>query len=101
MNSLSRIIRYIFMAILVGGIVSLLRSRARSFGRLTARGRPPAARRPVHLFRDPHCGTFVSPEVSIQATQAGRVQHFCSEQCRDRYLNQAAGSTRRAAGAPR
>jgi YHS domain-containing protein len=98
-NSLSRIIRYLFVAILVGGILSLLRSRPRSFARQGSR-RPRVARRPVHLFRDPHCGTFVSPEVSIQATQAGRVEHFCSEQCRDRYLSserQAAGATRQQA----
>ena len=82
-NSLSRIILYIFTAILLGGIISLLRSRARSFGPRAA-GRP--APGPLPLFRDPICGTFVSPEVSIRIERAGQVEHFCSEQCRDRYL---------------
>jgi hypothetical protein len=89
-NSLNRIIRTIFSAILLSGIVSLLRLSVQSLkpapgGRLST---PPG---PLPLFRDPSCGTFVSPEISIRAVRAGRVEHFCSEQCRDRYLNQAAG----------
>jgi YHS domain-containing protein len=84
-NSLSRIILALFSAILLGGIVSLLRFSWRSFAPASA-GRPPAPRGPVPLFRDPSCGTFVSPEISIRSTQAGQTHHFCSEQCRDRYL---------------
>ena len=84
-NSLSRIIRTIFSAILLGGIVSLLRFSAPSFEPAST-GRAPSPLGPVPLFRDPCCGTFVSPEVSVRAMRAGRVEHFCSEQCRDRYL---------------
>jgi YHS domain-containing protein len=85
-NSLSRIIRAIFSAILLGGIVSLFRFSASSFrplpgGRLS----PPPG--PLPLFRDPSCGTFVSPQISFRAAREGRIEHFCSEQCRDRFLN--------------
>jgi YHS domain-containing protein len=87
-NSLSRIVRYIFWGILLGGIVSLLRLRAPSSAYRVA-GAPSNSRsrfRPTPLFRDPACGTFVSPEISVAVTRAGQEIHFCSEQCRDRYL---------------
>ncbi|MBI3669689.1 MAG: hypothetical protein HY237_07920 [Acidobacteria bacterium] len=45
---------------------------------------PPQAAKP--LFRDPWCGTFVSPEISHSLEQAGQVLHFCSAECRERYL---------------
>jgi YHS domain-containing protein len=85
-NSLSRIISFIFWAILLGGIISLLRQRARSSARRAANARPSSPPKPVSLHRDPYCGTYVSPEVSIRATQAGQELHFCSAECRDRYL---------------
>jgi len=85
-NSLSRIILFIFWAILLGGIVSLLRRRVRSSARRAVDARPPSPPKPVTLYRDPYCGTHVSPEVSFRATQAGQELHFCSAECRDRYL---------------
>jgi YHS domain-containing protein len=94
-NSLSRIILFIFWAILLVGIVSLLRGRLRSSARRAANARPASPPKPVTLLRDPYCGTHVSPEVSVRATQAGRELHFCSAECRDRYLR----SERQAAGA--
>jgi YHS domain-containing protein len=84
-NSLSRIILAIFTAILVGGIVSLLRLALPALAPAWGRRRS-SPRGPLPLFRDPSCGTFVSPEISVRAEWAGRVEHFCSEQCRDRYL---------------
>jgi YHS domain-containing protein len=84
-NSLNRIIRYIFSAILLSGILLLLRFRVVFFQ--PAARRPVPAPGPVPLFRDPICGTFVSPEISLSARQSGDVQHFCSEQCRRRYLS--------------
>jgi YHS domain-containing protein len=91
-NSLSRFIRFILWAILLGGIVSLLRRRARSSAR-----RAPDARtaKPAPLYRDPFCGTYISPEISFPASHAGQMLHFCSAECRDRYLR----SERQAAGA--
>jgi YHS domain-containing protein len=84
-NSLSRIIRTLFSAILLGGIVSLLRFGVQSFAPAAPR-RLPTPPGPIPLFRDPSCGTFVSPQVSFRAARAGRIEHFCSEQCRDRFL---------------
>jgi hypothetical protein len=94
-NSLSRIILFILWAILLGGVFSLLRRRARSSARRTANARPASPPHPVTLYRDPYCGTHVSPEISVRATQGGQELHFCSAECRDRYLR----SQRQAAGA--
>jgi hypothetical protein len=94
-NSLSRILRFLLWAIFLGAIFSLLRQRVRLAGRGSARPRRSLRREPLTLHRDPYCGTHVSPEVSVRITHAGRELHFCSAECRDRYLR----SDRQAAGA--
>jgi YHS domain-containing protein len=94
-DSLSRIFRYIFWVILLGGIVSLLRSSAPSSARPDVDAEPLSPLRPMPLFRDPICGTYVSAEISLRAASAGQDVHFCSQECRDRYLR----SERQAASA--
>jgi len=94
-NSLSRFIRFILWAILLGGIVSLLRRRARLSARRAPDASPSPPAKPAPLYRDPICGTYISPEISFPASHAGQVLHFCSAECRDRYLR----SERQAAGA--
>ncbi|HWP84949.1 MAG TPA: hypothetical protein VNN17_07155 [Terriglobia bacterium] len=37
------------------------------------------------LKQDPHCGTYVSPEISYKSSQGGAELHFCSAQCRGEY----------------
>jgi len=54
-----------------------------------------AARKAIPLYRDPFCGTHISPEISFPLEQAGQVLHFCSAECRARYVQ----SSRRAASA--
>jgi YHS domain-containing protein len=56
---------------------------------------PEVPRAPVSLHRDPLCGTYVSPEISFPLEQPGQVLHFCSEECRTRYVR----SSKRAASA--
>ncbi len=38
------------------------------------------------MLRDPHCGTYVASELAIPAITGGQTLHFCSQQCRDLYL---------------
>jgi hypothetical protein len=45
----------------------------------------PIVAKPIPLHRDPWCGTYVSPEISVRWQQAGRIEHFCSSECLDRY----------------
>ncbi|HEV2387537.1 MAG TPA: hypothetical protein VGS20_09800 [Candidatus Acidoferrales bacterium] len=45
---------------------------------------PPAAMKSLH--RDPLCGTYVAEDISCRLDEAGSTLHFCSEQCRMRYI---------------
>jgi YHS domain-containing protein len=47
---------------------------------------PAGGPRVVHqgaLRRDPVCGAFVDPVVSLRTERHGVVEYFCSERCRD------------------
>ena len=37
------------------------------------------------LQQDPVCGTYVASESSLKRIVRGKVIHFCSPECRDRY----------------
>ena len=38
------------------------------------------------LKKDPSCGTYISAATSIKETVAGQTVHFCSKECRDKYV---------------
>jgi YHS domain-containing protein len=38
------------------------------------------------LKKDPVCGTYISAASSIKQTVAGETVHFCSQDCRDKYV---------------
>jgi YHS domain-containing protein len=38
------------------------------------------------LKKDPVCGTYIAAAGSIKETVAGQTIHFCSAQCRDKYV---------------
>jgi YHS domain-containing protein len=38
------------------------------------------------LKKDPVCGTYISAASSIKQTVAGQTVHFCSQDCRDKYV---------------
>jgi len=40
-----------------------------------------------NLVRDPICGTYVEKESSISVRDGEHVEHFCSHDCRDKYIN--------------
>ena len=37
------------------------------------------------LHQDPVCGTYVAAETSLKRVINGKIVHFCSAECRDRY----------------
>jgi YHS domain-containing protein len=52
--------------------------------------RPPAGATPgpsgaTMLQQDPVCGTYVAVDTSLKRIVNGRVFHFCSDTCRDRF----------------
>lgn len=38
------------------------------------------------MVKDPECGTWVSVDNSISVRDGDKVYHFCSYECRDKYL---------------
>ncbi len=88
---LARIIRFLFWFVILSWAVWLVRRLFRAGAAPSAQ--PPAPRGGVKLYRDPVCGTHVSPEISFSLEDAGQVVHFCSAECRERYRT----SERRAA----
>ncbi len=38
------------------------------------------------LKKDPSCGTYISAATSIKETVGGQTVHFCSKECRDKYV---------------
>jgi YHS domain-containing protein len=69
----------------MGGIVSLLRV-AQAAVQQRASVAAASAARSLPLYRDPLCGIHVSPQISFQAAHQGVVAHFCSAECREKYL---------------
>ena len=41
---------------------------------------------PRELKKDPQCGTYVSPELSIRAQFRGEELHFCSRACEQKFF---------------
>ena len=84
-------VEFLFPLLLFLLLRSVLRSVLQGF-----RGAPQRAQRfersapPVsaggELKKDPVCGTYVSTSASITRTVGGQVVHFCSKECRDKYL---------------
>ncbi len=38
------------------------------------------------LKKDPACGTYIAAATSIKETVGGQTFHFCSQECRDKYV---------------
>ncbi len=51
-------------------------------------GARPAPQVPLsgELKKDPVCGTYISAATSIKEKVGGETLHFCSAQCRDKYV---------------
>ncbi len=39
------------------------------------------------MVQDPVCGIYISSRGSVTAIKNGKTIHFCSEECRQRFLN--------------
>jgi YHS domain-containing protein len=48
--------------------------------------RSPSGMPPRELVKDPQCGTYVSPDVSIRTRFHGQELHFCSHECEQQFL---------------
>ena len=50
--------------------------------------RPSQAQVPLsgELKKDPVCGTYIATATSIKESVGGQTFHFCSKECRDKYV---------------
>ena len=87
---LSFLARLILFAIAISVIRSVISFVQRAF---TSGRTPTTVRRPggapgtaaTMLQQDPVCGTYVAVDSSLKRVVNGRVLHFCSPECRDKY----------------
>jgi YHS domain-containing protein len=87
-------IRAIIELLLVIVVVTVLRGVVGIIGKALSGAANP--NRPQHsseqvplsgeLKKDPACGTYISAATSIKETVGGQTFHFCSKQCRDKYV---------------
>lgn len=97
MNSLTRVFRAVLWGVVTTGLLSFLQQMSASDARQMTYGPEPGKFSPaIRLFRDPSCGTYVSPEISFKLEKSGRITHFCSAECRERYLRLTVAHTARA-----
>jgi YHS domain-containing protein len=72
----------------VQALVRAFRGQAKRHVRRTP---PPSAAAPGEpseatlLHQDPVCGTYVAAGSSLRKISGGKVYHFCSEECRNRF----------------
>jgi len=90
MEILARILRFLFWVVVLSWSISLLK-RLFSGPRQGDRQQNDALQPTTELVgrrlvRDPVCGTHVAEELAIAARTGNEVVHFCSTECRDRYL---------------
>jgi len=87
---LSFLFRLILFAVAISVVRSVIGFVQRAF---TGNRTTPVVRGPVGtpgaaatmLQQDPVCGTYVAVDSSLKRVVNGRVLHFCSPECRDKY----------------
>ena len=83
------LIRIVLPILLFTFVRALVRSILQGFKTAatpqTTSGSPPPIQAGGELKKDPVCGTYVSSAVAITRTIDGRLLHFCSKECRDKY----------------
>ena len=92
MGFLGRIFRFLFWTLLLSWGVWLLKhlfnsqiQASQSDEGDAEKAGVPAGRR---LVRDPQCGMHIAEELAIPVRMENELIHFCSPECRDRYLHE-------------
>ena len=90
MAFLARLLRFLFWVVLLTWGVSLLRRFLSQFGSTQPRSPRdfdvPNDTVTQRLVRDPVCGMHIAPGLALSVKNAGQAVHFCSPECRDKYL---------------
>ena len=80
--------RFLILAILYTLVRSIFRNIVKGFRSAAPpdpQRQPPSVQAGGELKKDPVCGVYVSPAVSLMRIVKGETYYFCSPECRDRY----------------
>ena len=79
--------RILVYALLAWIAYFILKNIGRTFFAGSApKDRAPGAASDAELIRDPQCGAYFMKTKGVKGVVDGKVIHFCSEQCYERYL---------------
>jgi YHS domain-containing protein len=84
---LARLILFVIAISVIRSVISFVQ-RAFTAGRTSPTVRGPGGapgNAATMLQQDPVCGTYVAVDSSLKRVVNGRVLHFCSAECRDKY----------------
>lgn len=83
------LVRAILFVIALSAIRSVIAAVQRALGmgvpRPPVRAAPSRSSGATMLQQDPVCGTYVAVDSSLKRVVKGKVIHFCSPECRDKY----------------
>jgi hypothetical protein len=90
MTFIARILRYVFWVLVVSWAVSMLRRIVGNMARASPTAHPdidvPNDAVSRKLVRDPVCGMHLAESVAIPFREGRDLLHFCSMDCREKYL---------------
>jgi YHS domain-containing protein len=90
MTFIVRMLRYVFWVLVASWAVSILRRLVRNMAGAALNAHPDievpndTVARP--LVRDPVCGMHLAESLAIPLREGGELVHFCSMDCREKYL---------------
>ena len=80
-------IRLLLFALLGFLAYTLFTALLRSLPGRGSTGAPPEkTKKGEDMVQDPQCGTFVPRGEALEKTIRGTTYHFCSKECRDRFI---------------
>jgi YHS domain-containing protein len=92
MGFIVRMLRYLFWVAVASWAVALLRRLVNHMGQAKSTTPPyvdvPSDAVSQKLVRDPVCGMHIAEGRSLAVRQDSEVLHFCSAECRDKYLSE-------------
>ncbi len=92
MGWLIRLVLFLLILTLVRSLVAKLFSLKGTQGRpRPSQQRKPKTKRTIegHMVKDPQCGIYVATDLAVTARSKDQTLHFCSEDCRDKFLQAA------------
>ncbi len=81
--------RYVFLAVCGYVLYKMFMGDRRNKAAQQAQAQPnPMASQGEEMVKDPICGSYVSKEGNIRVRDGENLIHFCSYDCRDKYVKQ-------------